>query len=182
VPALTPALAFDPAAAADLAGRSDVPLWLPAPVPVGWLLTGLRSARSPRQRACACAVGLSGHGLAAGPTDVVIVAEEPGCGLGASYAGLDQERTDPGPQVFDGASAVPLRTRTGTAAHLAALWSVPVGPDRCAFLGESGGAWLWLIGWPATAWALLEDGLRLADARADGAVREQPAGALNPRL
>ena len=66
-------------------------------------------------------------------------------------------------------------------ARLAGLWSLPAS-DRCVFLGEAEGSWLWLVGWPQTAWALLEDGLQLADARSDIAVRTQPAGAVNPRV
>jgi hypothetical protein len=185
VHALGPAVPFDQASVADLAARSDVPVWLPDPLPAGWLLTGLRSAHTARRRAAAAVVGLSGHGLDAGPTDVLLVAEEPGCGLGSSYAGLDHGRPDPGPVAFEGPPAARVSVRVGATEHTAGLWSVvpgPVEPDRSVFLGEAAGAWLWVVGWPATAWALLEDGLRLADARTDRPVREQPAGALNPRL
>lgn len=189
VAAVGPPMPFDPSTVSELAGRSNVPVWLPDPLPTSWLLTGLRSAHTARRRASATVVGVSGRGLDAGPTDVLVVAEEAGCGLGAAYAGLDHDGPDPGPDAFDGPPAARIRIRDGLAEHTAGLWSVATGPvsgpgdpDRCVFLGEAQGAWLWVLGWPATAWALLEDGLRLADARADRPVREQPAGALNPRL
>ena len=42
--------------------------------------------------------------------------------------------------------------------------------------------WLWIIGWPDTAWSLVEDDLRLADARDNDAYRNLTCGAINPRL
>lgn len=173
---LGPAIPFDPGEAYGLAQRSRVPIWFPQPLPTSWFLTGLRSAATPRGDAHAVAVGFSGHGLSHGPTDVVIVAERPGCGLGAALAGLGEP--DPGPDCFAGSAAA--RIRTGHRAT--GLWSVPAPDDRVAFVGEADGDWLWIIGWPQSAWGTVTDDLRLSDGRSDDSYRRYRTGALNPRL
>ena len=176
VPGIFPAAAFVPAEVPALARRSEVALWYPAPMPDAWTLTGMRWAQSPRGRACAIAVAVTGRALAEGPTDVLVVAEVRGCGLGAMYAGLSEP--DPGPRAFDGPAAARIH-----AGHRATgLWSVATPDDRVAFVGEADGAWLWIIGWPASAWSLVADDLRLADGRIDDSYRRYVAGALSPRL
>ncbi len=176
IAALAPAVAFDESGASMLDGRSRVPIWYPAPLPAGWMLSGLRWAQTPRRSVAAVAIGLTGRGLSDGPTDVVIIAEEPGCGLGAAYAGIDAP--DPGNGTFDG----PADGRIHTGHRATGLWSVPTQQDRVAFVGEADGAWLWIVGWPQTAWAIVADDLRLADGRVDDSFRHYPSGALNPRL
>ena len=176
VAGLGPVLPFVPDEAERLADRSQVPIWFPQPLPNPWLVTGLRWAEDPRGRVGAVAVGFSGRGLSDGPTDVVIVAEQPGCGLGAAFAGLTDP--DPGAECFAG----PAVSRIHAGQRRTGLWSAAVPPDRVAFVGEADGDWLWIIGWPASAWGLVDDDLRLGDARSDAAYRQYPAGALNPRL
>ncbi len=176
VPALVPAIGFDAADIQRLTARSEVPVWIPSPLPQGWLLTGVRWTETPRRACTGVAIGVSGHGLSVGPTDVLVVAEQPGCGLGARFAGLEQ--ADPGMWLLGKRPVVQVRTgRTATG-----LWSLPTSADRVGFVGEAEGCWLWILGWPATAWGLVADELRLVDARSDTSYRELRAGAVNPRL
>ena len=79
-------------------GTAGVPAWLPWPLPVGWLVTGFAGAGDERTGIRACAVALSGPNPLGGPADMVVVAEEPGVGLGAALAGLDG--VDPGSWVW----------------------------------------------------------------------------------
>jgi len=161
---------------ADLAKRSAVPIWFPRNLPEAWLLTGLRWAESPRRETVAVVLGISGKGLAQGPTDVLILAEQPGCGLGARYTGL--ATPDPDEECF-GASPS-SRVRTGH--RSTGVWSLQAPTDRVAFVGEADGDWLWIIGWPDSAWSLLLDGLELVDARYDDSYKRFGVGAVNPRL
>ena len=66
------------------------------------------------------------------------------------------------------------------------LWSVLEDPDlahdRSVWVGEAGGAWLWLVVWPETADLLLHDGLSLVDLRDPAFSLDLPFGALSPRL
>ena len=75
-------------------GTAGVPVWLPWPLPVGWLVAGFAGAGDERTGVRACAVALAGPNPLGGPADMVVVAEEPGVGLGAALAGLDS--VDPG--------------------------------------------------------------------------------------
>jgi hypothetical protein len=176
VPGLRPAVPFDPSEATLLTGRSQVPIWFPLPMPASWFVTGLRWAETPRGSVPAVAVGFSGRGLSDGPTDVIIASEQPGCGLGAGLAGL--EDPDPGPECFAG----PAAARIHTGHRSTGLWSVASPTDRVVFLGEADGDWLWIIGWPQSAWGIVADDLRLSDCRLDDSYRQYRAGALNPRL
>lgn len=176
VPALGPATPGEPDVLADVSDRSDVPVWFPHPMPDRWLCSGVRSAHTPKRRVVAVAMGFSGRGLAAGPTDVVVVAEAPGSGLGARYAGLSQP--DPGADIL----AAPALVKIHTGHRSTGLWPVPTDSGRVAYCGEADGQWLWIIGWPDTAWSLVEDDLRLADAREHAAFRNLTCGAINPRL
>ncbi len=176
VAGLASAIRFHAAQVAGLARRSEVPIWYPAPMPDNWLFTGLRWAETPRRKAEAVVVAVSGKGLTEGPTDVVIVAEQPGCGLGATYAGIHEP--DPDASCFAGPAAA--RVRTGHRAT--GLWSVDTPGDRVAFVGEADGDWLWIIGWPDSAWSLVTDDLRLADGRVDDSYSQFGVGAINPRL
>ena len=60
----------------------------------------------------------------------MLVAEEPGTGLGAGYAGLPW--LDPGELV-----AGPSSAAVQAAGQRAALWEVPTSDDRAAFVGEA---------------------------------------------
>ena len=176
VAALGPVTPGEPDVLGDLVERSEVPVWFPHPMPDRWLCSGVRAAHTPRRRAVAVAMGFSGRGLATGPTDVIVVAEQPGAGLGSRFAGLAQ--SDPGPEILDEPALAKIRTGH----HSTGLWSVPTDSGRVAYCGEADGQWLWIIGWPDTAWSLVEDDLRLADARDNDAFRNLTCGAINPRL
>jgi hypothetical protein len=160
-------------------GRTQVPVWMPWPLPVGWLFTGVACAGDDRTGGRATAVACSGPSLAGGQGELIIVAEELGVGLGARYAGL------PGPDPGPG-----LRTdRTPHAKVLAAgrptpLWPVEgAGAGRAVYAGEACGLWLWAIAWPQECGLLLYDEFVLTDLRDAGAELDLlPCGALSPRL
>ena len=93
-----------------------------------------------------------------GAAEIVLVAEEPGMGVGCGYAGLPGP--DPG-DVISGPSSADVKA----AGQRAPLWAVPTDHGRAAFVGEAYGVWLWLVMWPAsTAWLLAEQ-LELLDLR-----------------
>jgi hypothetical protein len=126
----------------------------------------------------AVAVALMGPGVTARQVELVVVAEEPGVGLGASYAGL--ESTDPGPEL----AALPCDTKATAGGHPTPLWSLPVS-DRAAYVGEAGGLWLWAIAWPVGEWMVVHDDLRLVDVRAPehrALLAELPVSLLSPHL
>ena len=156
-------------------GTAGVPAWLPWPLPVGWLVTGFAGAGDERTGVRACAVALSGPNPLGGPADMVVVAEEPGVGLGAGLAGLDE--VDPGAGF---ASAPPVATAS-FGNHDFPLWLVDA-PERATFAGEVEGLWLWLVLWPDTAGALLVEPIRLRDLRDPGQDLDLPFGAVSPRL
>jgi hypothetical protein len=155
-----------------------VPVWLPWPLPVGWLVTGFLHAGDERTGARACAVALSGPApLHTGPADLLIVAEEPGVGLGASFAGLD----GPDPGAVCDASAP--HAKVGVGGHPVPLWAVErAAHDRAVYVGEALGNWLWMVLWPAEAGALLLDQPDLRDLREPGMRFDLPYGAFCPRL
>jgi len=171
------ALPPEPHHLADVASSSAVPVWIPWPVPAGWSVTGVRRTGG-TGLARAVAVALSGPGLLGRQADLVLVAEEPGVGLGAAYAGLTS--TDPGPEL----ASLPSDTRITADGHQAALWSLPAG-DRSVYVGEAAGCWLWVVAHPVGEWMVVHDDLRVVDLRLPenrahlGAV---PLGALSPWL
>ncbi|MBO0777016.1 MAG: hypothetical protein J2P34_11955, partial [Actinobacteria bacterium] len=63
--------------------EAGVPVWLPWPLPVGWLVTGFAGAGDDRSGTHACAVALSGPNPVGGLGEMLMVSEEPGVGLGA---------------------------------------------------------------------------------------------------
>ncbi|MFI9489963.1 MULTISPECIES: DUF6758 family protein [Streptomyces] len=159
--------------------RSEVPVWMPWPLPVGWLLTGAAYVGDDRSGGRATAVACSGPGPLGGMGELVLVAEELGIGLGARYAGLDG--LDPG----SGLSADgPPDAKVLAAGHPTPLWHVKnAPPDRAVFAGEASGLWLWAIVWPEQSGFLMYDELVLTDLRDVGAeVDLVPCGALTPRL
>jgi GLTT repeat (6 copies) len=152
-----------------------VPVWLPWPLPAGWLVTGFAGAGDERTGSRASVVALSGPSPLGGLGDLLVVAEEPGTGLGAGLAGLDT--VDPG---SDFAAAPP------SAAALFGNRDVPLwlvdSPDRAVFAGEAQGCWLWLVMWPDTAGCLLIDQIELRDLRDPWQDLDMPFGAPTPRL
>lgn len=151
-------------------------MWLPWPLPDRWLVTGFAYAGDEHTGARACAVACSGPAPLGGPGEMVLVAEEPGVGLGATYAGLPGP--DPGEGFGGGAPHAKLHIR----GHPAPLWSIDSGSDRAVFVGEAMGQWLWAVLWPAAAGVLFLERVELTDLRDAGHELDLPYGALSPRI
>jgi hypothetical protein len=159
----------------QLRSVAAAPIWLPWPLPTGWLVTGYAHAGDERSGAVAVVVGCSGPAPLGGPGDLLVVAESPGVGLGAWLAGL------PGPDPGDGFDAGPAHAKVHVAGHPTPLWNVDAGPELAAYVGEAKATWLWVLLWPASAGVLLVEDVGLRDLRAAAAV-DIPYGALMPRL
>jgi len=153
-----------------------VPVWMPWPLPKGWLVTGLAHAGDERTPGRAVAVACSGPAPLGGPCDALIIAEEPGIGLGAHFAGLGGLDGGPVPDHR------PPDAKVQVAGHPTAMWSLDGEPDRAIYVGEAHGCWLWLVLWPETAGFLLVDEFVLTDLRELGHDLDVPFGALSPRL
>jgi len=163
--------------AQSVAAHAAVPVWLPWPLPHGWLVTGLATAGDERTGGRATAVACTGPAPLGGVGELVLVAEEPGVGLGARFAGLTGP--DPGSVPDDR----PADAKIHAAGHPTALWSLGGGPDdRAVYFGEASGCWLWAVGWPDSAGFLLIDDFVLTDLRDAGHGLDIPFGALSPRL
>jgi hypothetical protein len=152
-----------------------VPVWLPWPLPAGWLVTGFAGAGDERSGTRGCAVALTGPNPVGGPGEMLLVSEELGVGLGARLAGLT------GPDPGSDFAARPPHGFVRFGHHEFPLWHVEA-PDRAAFAGEIMGNWLWLILWPDTAGVLLVEPLELRDLRDPGQELDLPFGAPSPRL
>jgi hypothetical protein len=162
---------------AKAAATSSVPLWCPIPLLPGWTVAGLALAGDDRGGARGSALALAGPSPLGGPADLVLVAEEPGVGMGARYAGLDD--LDPGAAVAGG----PPDAKVLAASHPTALWRCDSAPDRIAFVGEALGVWLWAVLWPPPAELVLLEHVVLHDLRSDArAVPGLPFGAPSSRL
>jgi hypothetical protein len=129
-----------------------------------------------RAPAVATVVAWSAPAPLGGPADVLLVAEEPGVGLGAALAGLDL--ADPDPQILAG----PPSTKVQIDGHPCPLWEVAAAPDRAAYVGEALGCWLWAVVWPSELSLELHDEARLVDLRDPGHELLVPFGAPSPRL
>lgn len=166
-----------PESVRQLAGRPGVPLWSPLPIPGGWTLGSAGSAvdeHTGRTRATAMALG--GPSPLGGPADFVLVAEEPGVGLGAHIAG--SPGVDPGDLAIGAPDA-----RVVAAGHSTPLWRCTSAPDRAAFVGEALGVWLWAVLWPPEAELVLLEDVELHDLRHDAhAQHDMPIGAPSARL
>src|SRR5712672_1649345 len=122
-----------------------VPVWLPWPIPLGWLVTGFTGAGDERSGTRGCVVALSGPSPVGGLGEMLVVSEEPGLGLGAGLAG-------------------PAHALVQFGLHEFPLWSVE-SPGAAVFLGEVLASWLWIMLWPDTAGTLLLETLSLRDLR-----------------
>jgi len=161
---------------AKAAARSAVPLWSPLPLLPGWMVTGLALAGDERSGSSASVLALSGPSPLGGPADLLLVAEEPGVGLGARYAGI--ETLDPG-----ACAAGPPEAKVEAAGHPTALWRCESAADRVAFVGEALGVWLWAVLWPPAAELVLIEHVVLHDLRSDAhAGLDLPVGAPSLRL
>lgn len=141
-------------------GPTRVPVWCPWPLPPGWLVTGVAWAGDDRTGAHATALACSGPApLQGGPADLLLIAEEPGVGLGNRFAGL------PGcdPDVFAEAVAERPPAKVKAAGHDTPMWNVGAGDDRVAYVGEARGLWLYAVAWPADAGYLLAEEITLHD-------------------
>jgi len=161
---------------ARTASAAKVPLWAPLPLLPGWTVTGLAEAGDERTGARATALALSGPSPLGGPADLVVVAEEPGTGLGARYAGV--EDIDPGAVL-----GAPPEAKVEAAGHPTALWRAPSAEDRAAFVGEALGVWLWAVLWPPAAELVLLEHVVLHDLRHEAHTDlDLPLGAPSTRL
>jgi hypothetical protein len=163
------------AAVERLIADAQVPVWAPHPLPPGWTVTGVARAGDERTGVRASLVAVSGPAPKGGVADVLLIAEEPGIGLGARFAGLAS--TDPG-DLPDAAPDAKLEA----SGHPTALWRTAAGEGRAALAGEAKALWLWAVVWPESACAVL-DHFVLHDLR-DGLNPEVDLvfGAQTPRL
>jgi hypothetical protein len=197
---LRPATRPSPEALGGLVKSARVPVWVPWPLPYGWLVTGSAWAGDERTGARATVIALCGPNPVGGPADLLVIAEEPGVGLGAGLAGL--AGPDPGAGFASGPSHAIVRVD----GHDAPLWlaesdgcmpntvasslGMPRGADprgnradRCAaFAGEVAGGWVWLVLWPDSAGLMLVESLALLDLRDTAGPLDLPFGAKTTRL
>lgn len=139
-----------------------VPLWCPWPLPRGWTVTGVAWAADERSGTRATVLACSGPSpLTGGPADLLLVAEAPGIGLAAHYAGL--AGADPGPRLAEAMASGPPHAKPRAGRHPTPLWFIPSQQDRSAYVGEALGVWLVAVAWPPAAGYLLADDLALAD-------------------
>jgi hypothetical protein len=155
--------------------RAAVPLWHAHGL-TGWLISGFGCAGDERDGARATVTSMTGPSPLGGAAELLLIAEEPGVGLGARLAGVA------GPDPGDGFGQGPPDAKLETAGHPTALWSLPAGGDCAAFVGEAKARWLWALVWPASAGVVMYDDLSLGDLR-DGYIEAELAfGSLSPRL
>ena len=183
----------------QLAAAADVPVWAPMPLLPGWTLAGLarggyaqaqlshalglalhvpqfryQAANGPNPssaRTRATAVAFGGPSPLGGPADMVLVAEEPGVGLGARMAGI--AGLDAGEVVRGAPDAKVL-----AGGHPTPLWRAAAAPDRAVFVGEALGVWLWAVLWPPAAELVLLEHVELHDLRHEAhALLDLPVGA-----
>lgn len=148
-----------------------VPVWLPWPLPAGWVVAGVTPVGDDVSGVAAVATVFAGPSPLGGPAEMLVVAEEPGVGFAPHLVGLDA--TDPGEAV----EGEPYG-RVDVDGHSVPLWLVPGEADQAVVVGESNVVWLWVALRPASAGVMLLDPLSFADARTLGEeVRLLPYGA-----
>jgi hypothetical protein len=172
---LRPTLSPSRAGLDGLLRDARVPVWLPWPLPPGWLVTGFAAAGDERTGTQGCAVALSGPSPLGGAGEMMLVSEGPRVGLGARFAGLAD--LDPG----DHFAAGPPDSCVRTSHHEFPVWHVDA-PGRAAFAGEAMGTWLWLVLWPDIAGVLLVEPLPVRDLREPDQNLDLPFGAPSPHL
>jgi hypothetical protein len=140
-------------------GKSEVPVWLIDPAPVAWQLCGLALVGDPRGRINATAASYRGPAPLGGEGEWLIVAEEPGIGLGAAYA---QSAATVGSAQLAAVSPSKIQT----SGRPTPLWVAPDAASHLsAYVGEAAGVWIWLISFPSDAGYALLENLSLSDAR-----------------
>jgi hypothetical protein len=164
-----------PEAVAHVRSAARVPVWVPSPLLPGWTLTGLGWAGDDRSGARATVLACAGPAPLGGVADLLLVAEEPGVGVGAGYAGVPDPDATPD-------LAGPAAAKVHAAGHPTALWTVSAAPtDRAVLAGEALGVWLWAVLWPAAAGYVLLEQVVLSDLR-DRVPPDLVAGAPSPYL
>jgi hypothetical protein len=172
-----PVMPPDAACLTDVARHSQVPLWLPWPLPGRWRLSGVAYAGDRLDGARATVVAAGGPSPFGGEGELLLIAEEMGIGIGARFAGLPGP--DPGP-IFEDTAA---HAKVYAAGRPTPMWAVPGTGDRAVFVGEARGMWLWLVLWPEILGTLLYDEVVLTDLRdALGEIPHLPLGTLSPRF
>ena len=160
-----------------------IPLWCPWPLPPGWMVTGVGWAGDDRQGVRATALACSGpEPLGGGPADVVLIAEQPGVGLGTRFGGIPG--IDCGQKVSElmtEANGHGPHAKIRADGHRIPLWSVPSPEDRSAYVSEAKGMWLYAVAWPASAGYFLAEHVVLHDL-SDGVPPELVFGAPSPYL
>jgi len=154
-------------------------------MPENWLLTGLQWAGDDAGGTVATVVALSGpHPIPEvgdeDPTaDLMLVAEQPGIGLGAHLAGL--HGVDPGPLLQEKVLHDPAEIKLDADGHEGT--AVVRAGQRGDRLRRRGVRRLALAAaWPAPAAAVLLTRFSLVDIRERGDDVDLPCGALTPRL
>lgn len=138
-----------------------VPLWCPWPLLAGWTVTGAGWAGDDRSGGRASVLSVSAPGPLGGPADIMLIAEEPGIGLGARFAALTG--FDPGDHLLEAVRRSAAHAKVKAAGHPTPLWSVASVDDRGVYVGEAKGVWLYAVAWPAAAAYLLVEDLVLHD-------------------
>jgi hypothetical protein len=139
-----------------------LPVWCPWPLPQDWTVSGIGWVGDERTGPRATAVSLSGPApLGDGPADTVLIAEEPGVGLGAGLSGA--VGADPGPDFHAAVRATAAPAKVRVDGHPTPLWPVDTVSDRSVYVGEARGVWLYAITWPASAGYLFAEPMVLHD-------------------
>ena len=150
------------AATAAASGQPAIPLWCPWPLLPGWMATGVGWAGDDRDGVRATALACSGPApVGEGPADLVLIAEEPGVGLGMRFAGI--EGLDPGPHLAEAMETTAAHAKVKAGGHPTALWAVTARDGRSAYVGEAKGLWLYAVAFPASAGYILAEHVVLHD-------------------
>jgi hypothetical protein len=131
-------------------------------MPQGWTVSGSGWVGDDGHGVRATVTACSGPGpVEYGPADLLLIAEEPGTGLGARFAGL--RGPDPGTGLTDELRDTAPHAWVKASGRPAPLWVVDSPPDRSAYVGEARGLWLYMVSWPAAAGFVLAEDLLLHD-------------------
>jgi len=168
------------AAGSRTSDHRAIPMWFPWPLPAGWMLTGVGWVGDDRSGVRATAVACSGPGpVENGPADIVLIAEEPGVGLGTRFAGVPG--TDPGAFFDSDVFSTTAHAKVRAAGWPTPLWMLKSAADRCAYVGEARGMWLYVVTWPEAAGYVLAEDLVLGDLT-EGVPGQLVYGAPSPYL